>query len=83
MSNKKIVKSGNKKFSQRFKHPDIVLQSFDEEPPSSIIDDFARLKSPYHNWNKSSGADDVEPLADNIQEAIKNIRKIEKKNARR
>ena len=43
MSNKKIVKSGNKGFAQRFKHPDIVLIPSDENPPAGVLQDFARI----------------------------------------
>ena len=78
MSKKKIVKSGNKKFSQRFKHPDIVLKSSEENPPAGVLQDFSRLQSPHHNFAKNGGRDD-EIIDPEIAEALYYINKVQNK----
>ena len=78
MSNKKIVKSGNKGFAQRFKHPDIVLIPSDENPPAGVLQDFSRLESPHHNFAKNGGRDD-EIIDPEIAEALYYIKKVQNK----
>ena len=78
MSNKKIVKSGNKGFAQRFKHPDIVLIPSDENPPAGVLQDFSRLESPHHNFAKNGGCDD-EIIDPEIAEALYYINKVQNK----
>tara|TARA_R100001082_G_scaffold79025_1_gene46446 strand:+ start:1386 stop:1625 length:240 start_codon:yes stop_codon:yes gene_type:complete len=78
MSNKKIVKSGNKGFAQRFKHPDIVLIPSEENPPPRVLQDFSRLGSPHHNFAKNGGCDD-EIIDPEITEALYYINKVQNK----
>ena len=58
MSNKKMDKTRGKSFAQKFKHAEIIIKSSDENPPSQVLQDFARLKSPHHNFAKNGGPDD-------------------------
>ncbi len=78
MSNKKIVKSGNKGFAQRFKHAYIVIKSSDENPPTRVLQDFSRLQSPHHNFAKNGGRDD-EIIDPEIAEALYYINKVQNK----
>ena len=78
MSKKKIVKSGNKPFSQRFKHAYIVLKSSDENPPARVLQDFSRLQSPHHDFAKNGGPDD-EIIDYETAEALYYINKVQNK----
>ena len=58
MSDKKMTKTRGKSFAQKYKHAEIILKSSDENPPSRVLQDYARLKSPHHNFSKNGGPDD-------------------------
>ena len=58
MSNKKSKRSRGNPFAQRYKHAEIIVQSNGDNPPSGIIEDYSRLKSPHHKFPKNGGPDE-------------------------